>query len=61
MKDVNCLFHYINWPLIQEPTLFKATTFTRKPSECEIKRHTRVGKNDLGGPEKQVIVFVWRL
>ena len=32
------------------------TTFTEKASECEIKRP---GKNEAGGPEKQVILFVW--
>ena len=35
------------------------TTFTGKASECEIKRPMRVGKNEAGGPEKQVILFVW--
>ena len=42
-----------------KPTLLVLTTFTGKASECEIKRPMRVGKNEAGGPEKQVILFVW--
>ena len=38
---------------------FSADDLYRKASECEIKRPMRVGKNEAGGPEKQVILFVW--
>ena len=42
-------------------TFLVLTTFiaTAKASECIIKGPCRVGKNKVGGPEKQVILFVW--
>ena len=47
---------YINWLTTHT---FCSDDLYRKASECEIKRPLWAGKNKAGGPEKQVILFVW--